>query len=78
MSRVKGRSPEEQLLLQDEYRGWLDKKSVVHFADYAEVAFKAFGKRVKHWTTFNEPWSFIFLGYDVGVHAPGWHLGLTC
>ena len=62
---------EEQLLPQDEYGGWLDKKSIIHFADYAEVAFRAFGKRVKHWTTFNEPWSFIFLGYDVGIHAPG-------
>ena len=60
--------------MQDEYGGWLDKRSIGHFADYAEIAFKAFGKRVKHWTTFNEPWSFIFLGYDVGIHAPGQHL----
>lgn len=41
------------------------------FANYAETCFKAFGDRVKHWITFNEPHTFAVQGYDVGLHAPG-------
>jgi beta-glucosidase len=35
--------------------GWRNRESVDWFAQYAEVAFKAFGERVKTWITFNEP-----------------------
>ena len=28
------------------------------FQDYAELCFKEFGDRVRHWITFNEPWSY--------------------
>jgi beta-glucosidase len=35
------------------------------------VCFLAFGDRVKHWITINEPWSFSSIGYDLGVFAPG-------
>jgi len=45
---------------------------------YATTAFQAFGDRVKHWTTFNEPWTFIFLGYDRGIHAPGKNMLPSC
>lgn len=44
---------------------------VEDFASYAETCFKAFGNKVKHWTTFNEPWTFVTLGYNQGMHAPG-------
>ena len=57
--------------MQDDYGGWLDAQIIDDFAAYAEVAFKAFGNRVTHWTTFNEPFSFVFMGYQSGVHAPG-------
>ena len=29
------------------------------------------GDRVKDWITLNEPWVSAFLGYHLGVHAPG-------
>ncbi|KAJ4849432.1 hypothetical protein Tsubulata_007282 [Turnera subulata] len=33
------------------------------FVDYANICFKEFGDRVKHWITVNEPWSFSVGGY---------------
>ncbi|RZC85288.1 hypothetical protein C5167_041473 [Papaver somniferum] len=58
--------------LEDEYGGFLSSQLVNDFKDYAEVCFKEFGDRVKHWITFNEPWTFIYLGYDLaGLAAPG-------
>eukprot|EP01018_Ginkgo_biloba_P033169 Gb_35939 [translate_table: standard] len=57
--------------LEDEYGGFLSPNIVRDFAAYAEVCFRAFGDRVKHWITLNEPWSFSSVGYDFGVFAPG-------
>ena len=50
---------------------WLPVCGRKDFADYAEVCFRAFGDRVKHWMTFNEPQQFSILGYGTGIHAPG-------
>ena len=41
------------------------------YKSYAEVCFREFGDRVKHWITFNEPFSFCQSGYASGVFAPG-------
>ncbi|RWW24899.1 hypothetical protein GW17_00010797 [Ensete ventricosum] len=41
------------------------------FRDYAEICFREFGDRVKHWITFNEPWSYSVGGYAMGILAPG-------
>ena len=41
------------------------------FRDYANICFREFGDRVKHWITFNEPWSFSINGYASGILAPG-------
>lgn len=57
--------------LYDSYRGWIDRRVVNDFALYAETCFAAFGDRVKHWMTFNEPQQFSNLGYGIGLHAPG-------
>lgn len=40
------------------------------FRDYAEICFREFGDRVKHWITLNEPWSYSNGGYSVGTLAP--------
>ncbi|KAL6622973.1 hypothetical protein ACP70R_032852 [Stipagrostis hirtigluma subsp. patula] len=57
--------------LEDRYTGWLDRQIINDYAVYAETCFKAFGDRVKHWITFNEPHTVAVQGYDSGMHAPG-------
>ncbi|KAL9296525.1 hypothetical protein ACSQ67_022421 [Phaseolus vulgaris] len=44
--------------LEDEYGGFLSPHIINDFQDYAELCFKEFGDRVRHWITFNEPWSY--------------------
>ncbi|PIA43730.1 hypothetical protein AQUCO_01800055v1 [Aquilegia coerulea] len=57
--------------LDEEYGGFLSSDIVLDFQDYAELCYKEFGDRVKHWVTLNEPWSFSNGGYTVGTFAPG-------
>ncbi|XP_012065489.3 beta-glucosidase 12-like [Jatropha curcas] len=57
--------------LEDEYGGFLSPQIVDDFKDYAELCFKEFGDRVKHWITLNEPWSYSNTGYNMGIFAPG-------
>ncbi|KAH7689440.1 Beta-glucosidase protein [Dioscorea alata] len=57
--------------LEDKYGGFLSENIVLDFQNYAEVCFKKFGDRVKHWITFNEPWSYSVGGYASGILAPG-------
>lgn len=51
--------------------GWLNRETAYRFAEYAEVVSKAFGDRVYSYATLNEPWCSAYLGYEIGVHAPG-------
>ena len=55
----------------DDRGGWLNPDSVDWFAEYAEIAFRAFGDRVPMWATINEPWVVTDAGYLFGVNAPG-------
>lgn len=60
--------------LEDEYGGFLSPHIMDDFRDFAEVCFKEFGDRIKHWSTMNEPYSFVNGGYDggmIGNLAPG-------
>ncbi|XP_008789190.1 putative beta-glucosidase 41 isoform X2 [Phoenix dactylifera] len=57
--------------LEDRYDGWLSRQIVEDFEHYACTCFEAFGDRVKHWITFNEPHGFSIQGYDLGLQAPG-------
>nr|ABY48758.1 glycosylhydrolase 1 [Leucaena leucocephala] len=57
--------------LEDEYGGFLSSDIVKDYGDYAELCFKEFGDRVKHWITLNEPWTYSNGGYAMGQQAPG-------
>ncbi|KAG0514151.1 hypothetical protein BDA96_10G165600 [Sorghum bicolor] len=57
--------------LEQQYGGFLSQLIVEDFRDYANICFREFGDRVKHWITFNEPWSFSINGYASGILAPG-------
>uniref|UniRef100_A0A0E0M390 4-hydroxy-7-methoxy-3-oxo-3,4-dihydro-2H-1,4-benzoxazin-2-yl glucosidebeta-D-glucosidase n=2 Tax=Oryza punctata TaxID=4537 RepID=A0A0E0M390_ORYPU len=56
--------------LQDEYNGILSPRFVEDFTAYADVCFKNFGDRVKHWSTVNEPNIEPIGGYDQGILPP--------
>ncbi|XP_040991228.1 beta-glucosidase 24-like isoform X2 [Juglans microcarpa x Juglans regia] len=58
------------MALDHKYGGFLSQRILEDFKDYAELCFKEFGDRVKHWTTVNEPHMFTNGGYAAGVLAP--------
>ena len=51
--------------------GWVNRDTAFAFADYAEIVARRLGDRVAGWITLNEPWCSAYLGYGIGVHAPG-------
>ncbi|XP_066348367.1 probable inactive beta-glucosidase 14 isoform X2 [Miscanthus floridulus] len=59
--------PEE---LQERYGSWLSPEIQEDFTYFAELCFKMFGDRVKHWVTFNEPNLMVKLAYFVGGFPP--------
>jgi beta-glucosidase len=55
----------------DDLGGWLQRDSAGWFADYAAIAARRYGDRVKRFATFNEPSVFTLFGYGMGWQAPG-------
>jgi beta-glucosidase len=51
--------------------GWASREVVDRFVDYAGLVFDGLGDLVDRWITHNEPWVTSFLGYGLGVKAPG-------
>ncbi|XP_068664862.1 beta-glucosidase 18-like [Aristolochia californica] len=56
--------------LEERYASWLSSEIMQDFAYFAEVCFTAFGDRVKYWTTFNEPDTFLKFSYFNGRWVP--------
>ncbi|MET6758769.1 GH1 family beta-glucosidase [Pseudoalteromonas sp. NCIMB_1079] len=56
--------------LEDE-GGWLNRHTAYAFEHYVNLITKAFGDRVHSYATLNEPFCSAFLGYEIGIHAPG-------
>ncbi len=51
--------------------GWPERTTADAFAEFAEAIGRRLGDRVAAWSTLNEPWCSAFLGYQLGIHAPG-------
>lgn len=51
--------------------GWPNRDIADRFAEYTDAVTRRLGDRVQHWITINEPWCVAFLGYLLGIHAPG-------
>jgi beta-glucosidase len=51
--------------------GWAERSTADAFVHLAEAVARRLGDRVRRWSTLNEPWCSAFLGYQLGVHAPG-------
>ncbi len=60
----------------DDGGGWLNRRTVDAFENYTDVLTRRLGDRVRNWITINEPWVVAFLGYGIGIHAPG-HRSMT-
>ena len=56
--------------LQDE-GGFSARSTAEAFVEYADLATRHLGDRVKHWVTHNEPSVYAFVGHLFGAHAPG-------
>ena len=51
--------------------GWPVRGTAEAFVPYAEAVGERLGDRVKDWITHNEPFCTSWLGYGLGIHAPG-------
>ncbi len=56
--------------LEDE-GGWAVRSTAEAFVEYANTVSKTLGDRTKNWITHNEPAVVAWMGYSMGVHAPG-------
>lgn len=51
--------------------GWLNRETAYRFQDYVNKITQVFGNRVYSYVTLNEPFCSAYLGYEIGIHAPG-------
>ena len=51
--------------------GWPVRDTAHAFVEFATVVAERLGDRVGYWVTHNEPWVAAWLGYGLGLHAPG-------
>jgi len=56
--------------LEDE-GGWTVRSTAEALVEYADLVSRSLGDRGKHWITHNEPAVVAWLGYSMGLHAPG-------
>lgn len=56
----------------EEQGGWLNRDTAYQFQSYVDLVSKALGDRVYSYATLNEPFCSAYLGYEAGIHAPGY------
>ncbi|KFK40644.1 hypothetical protein AALP_AA2G023300 [Arabis alpina] len=57
-------------VFEDKFQSWLSPEIQIEFGYLADICFKHFGDRVKHWMTINEPNQQIILSYTKGIFPP--------
>ena len=55
----------------EEQGGWLNRDTAQAFVAYTELVTTELSDLVDSYATFNEPFCSAYLGYEIGVHAPG-------
>jgi beta-glucosidase len=55
----------------EEKGGWLNRDTAYQFRDYVAHVISVLGNKVHSYATLNEPFCSAYLGYEIGVHAPG-------
>lgn len=55
----------------EEKGGWLNRETATAFAHYTDIVASALGDKVYSYATLNEPFCSAYLGYELGIHAPG-------
>ncbi len=51
--------------------GWLNRQTAYEFEKYADIVSHHLGNSVYAYATLNEPFCSAYLGYELGIHAPG-------
>jgi len=51
--------------------GWPNRDTAARFAEYSGIVAGALAGAVPIWITLCEPWVVAWLGYGIGIHAPG-------
>ncbi len=51
--------------------GWTSRETSERFAEYTGIVYEALSGEVGFWITLNEPWVSAWMGYGLGLHAPG-------
>lgn len=51
--------------------GWLNRDTAYAFAEYVRVVATELDGLVDSYATLNEPFCSSYLGYEIGIHAPG-------
>lgn len=51
--------------------GWPARSTAETFVEYADLASRQLGDRVRHWITLNEPYVSAFVAHEDGHSAPG-------
>jgi beta-glucosidase len=51
--------------------GWPERATAEAFVELVDAVAGRLGDRVSRWITHNEPWVAAWLGYGLGIHAPG-------
>ncbi len=52
--------------------GWGNRATADAYETYARLLFAEYGKRVRTWVTFDEPFCGAFIGNYLGTYAPGY------